>query len=61
MAHTGDVINRGIDLKQFKKYLKDGYGKPCKTNHYDCICCKVWRVYDGLKWFTEHQDELDLM
>lgn len=38
----------GIDLKLFKKWLEDNYGKKCGDYSVGCIECAVWRIYEDL-------------
>ena len=38
----------GINLKQFKKFLKAEYGDKCKDFEPTCIVCVVWRLYSDL-------------
>jgi hypothetical protein len=41
----------GVDLKQFKKYLLKEYGEMCHDYCWDCIVCRVWRLYEDLEGF----------
>jgi len=50
-SHQPD--NTGIDLKQFKKYLIKEYGEMCHDYCWDCIVCRVWRVYEDLEGFIK--------
>jgi len=36
-------------LKELKKKLLKGYGKPCKEFRYGCPVCDVWMAYQILE------------
>jgi hypothetical protein len=47
-------MKNGINLKQFKKYLIKNYGEMCHDYCWDCIVCRVWKVFDdleGMIWY----------
>ena len=46
-----------INLKQFRKYLLEGYGKKCKSYEEMCIECRVWKCYETLKEIEEIDKE----
>ena len=37
------------ELRQFKKYLLKGWGKPCKDFSAMCSCCLVWRAFETIE------------
>ena len=46
------VEKTGVDLKQFRKYILQNYGKKCSCFLIGCACCQVWLVYEQLKDIT---------
>ena len=50
---------KGIDLKQFKKWILKNIGKKCPDYCWDCIVCRTWRLYDDLEAYEDYMKILD--
>jgi hypothetical protein len=43
-----------INMKEFKKWLIENYGKKCKDYSDCCVICNAWKVYTMLKKLLEY-------
>ena len=43
-----------INMKEFKKWLIENYGKKCKDYSECCVICNAWKVYTMLKKLLEY-------
>ena len=59
--HKSDMEKeKGINLKQFKKYLIKNYGEMCHDFCWSCVLCRTWRVFEDLEGFMENDEELNV-
>ena len=54
-----EIGGTGLDLKQFKKWLKKNIGAQCHDECWDCIVCRSWRLYDEIEMYQRFIKILD--
>lgn len=52
-------------IKEFRKFLKKfilkEYGRKCPDYVFDCVVCRVWRVYDDFNSWADDVGDLEKM
>lgn len=47
--------------KEFKQWLDSEVGERCEDYMWNCFVCMSWRLYDDMKAYEEHIEDLDAM
>ena len=47
-------------LRAIQTYIKENYGRRCEERDWDCLVCRVWRLYDDIEAFVQHSEILEL-
>jgi len=53
------TITKIINLKELKKLLTEGFGKPCKKNSGYCPTCIAWWHYKLIEEFVKYIENLE--